>query len=284
MINCPPEPETLRRRSQGIDVEGGLRRTYSLEKRVGGVPRHWEPQRVEIPHKRDLLGRFVTQNHNSVTPVQDFESHLGQEINEVQTVTATPFTASTASPMLRGEFVEPPLLDYDQYNAALNQPGAFEEQFHYIDTGDVTVEPKRQELPVDQLHGHFQEEEPVAQLQGDPGLSFHQVFPQQEPFQPTGQQHDHLHGQFETQTDEQSSELFQGHQQLQGHFEEQPFQDNQGRSREPFGEQFAEQQFFSPPTQPPAVPEPVRKPRREVVLAGSTILFLIRICVLAATR
>merc|ERR1719382_1964267 len=97
MINCPPERDTLRRRSQGIDVEGGLWRTYSLEKRVGGVPRHWEPQRVEIPHKRDLLGRFVTQG----------------DMNEigVQTVTASP-PASSPSPMLRGELVEDEVFEY----------------------------------------------------------------------------------------------------------------------------------------------------------------------------
>ena len=101
--------------------------------------------------------------------------------------------------MLRGELVEDEVFEYDQYSSGLGQPGAFEEQFHYIDTGDVTIEPQRQELPVQQLNGHFQED---SESQADPGESFQQVFPQQEQFHPTDHQQDQLHGQFQTQTQE----------------------------------------------------------------------------------
>ena len=270
MLNCPEEQRTSRRRLDGGSdfvrqgVFGGS--THSLEKRVGGVPRHWEPQRVEVPHKRDLLGRFVNRG----------------EMNEigVQTVTASP-PASSPSPMLRGELVEDEVFEYDQYSG-LGQPGAFEEQFHYIDTGDVTIEPQRQELPVQQLNGHFQEE---AESQADPGESFQQVFPQQEQFHPTDHQQDQLHGQFQTQTQEQPSHHFQGQQQLLGHFEEQPFEEQQYQGRSPqeqFEGQFAAQQFFPSPTHPPAPPSrPLKKPRQmtEVVLAGLAFLFLtISIC------
>ena len=266
MLNCPEEQRTSRRRLD-FESQGGFGNTHSLEKRVGGVPRHWEPQRVEVPHKRDLLGRFVTQ--------------AGQgEINEigVQTVTASPPATSAPSPMLRGEIVEDEVFEYDQYSA-LAQPGAFEEQFHYIDTGDVTIQPQRQDLPVQQLIGHFQEEEPAPQFQADPGQAFQQVFPQQEQFHPTDQQLDQLHGQFQTQTQEQPSDHFQGQEELHGHFqEEQSFQEQpyQGRTRqEQFEGQFAAQQFFPSPTHPPAPPRPLKKPRMtEVVLAGLTFLFL----------
>ena len=258
MLNCPEEQRTSRRRLDGGSdfVRQGGFGSHSLEKRVGGVPRHWEPQRVEVPHKRDLLGRFVNRG----------------EMNEigVQTVTASP-PASSPSPMLRGELVEDEVFEYDQYSG-LGQPGAFEEQFHYIDTGDVTIEPQRQELPVQQLNGHFQEE---AESQADPGESFQQVFPQQEQFHPTDHQQDQLHGQFQTQTQEQPSHHFQGQQQLLGHFEEQQYQ---GRSpQEQFEGQFAAQQFFPSPTHPPAPPSrPLKKPRQmtEVVLAGLAFLFL----------
>ena len=266
MLNCPEEQRTSRRRlDSDFGRQGGFGgSTHSLEKRVGGVPRHWEPQRVEVPHKRDLLGRFVTQR-------EEVNNELG-----VQTVTALPPATSSPSPMLRGEIVEDEVFEYDQYSA-LAQPGAFEEQFHYIDTGDVTIEPQRQELPVQQLHGHFQEDEPAPQLQADPGQAFQQVFPQQEQFHPTDQQ-DQLHGQFQTQTQEQPSDHFQGQEQLLGHFQEQSFQEQpyQGRSRqEQFEGQFAVQQFFPPPTHPPAPPRPLKKPRMtEVVLAGLAFLFL----------
>ena len=224
MLNCPEEQRTSRRRLDGgsdfLRQGGFAAGSHSLEKRVGGVPRHWEPQRVEVPHKRDLLGRFVSREQNEI---------------EVQTVTASPPVVSSSSPMLRGELFEDEVFEYDQYSG-LAQPAAFEEQFHYIDTGDVTIEPQRQELPVQQLNGHFQEE-------GDPGEPFQQVFPQQEQFQPTDQQEfDQLHGQFQTQTQEQPSHHFQGQEQLLGHFEEQPYQ---GRSpEEQFEGQFPVQQFF----------------------------------------
>ena len=93
MLNCPEEQRTSRRRLD-FESQGGFGSTHSLEKRVGGVPRHWEPQRVEVPHKRDLLGRFVTQR-------EEVNNELG-----VQTVTALPPATSSPSPMLRGEIVE----------------------------------------------------------------------------------------------------------------------------------------------------------------------------------
>jgi len=175
--------------------------------------------------------------------------------------------------MLRGELVEDEVFEYDQYSG-LGQPGAFEEQFHYIDTGDVTIEPQRQELPVQQLNGHFQED---SESQADPGESFQQVFPQQEQFHPTDHQQDQLHGRFQTQTQEQPSHHFQGQQQLLGHFQEQSFEEQQYQGRSPqeqFEGQFAAQQFFPSPTHPPAPPSrPLKKPRQmtEVVLAGIQI-------------
>ena len=261
MLNCPEEQRSSRRRldrGAGLEIQGGFGNGgYTLDKRVGGVPRHWEPQRVESPQERDLLGRFVAE----------------QEMNKVgvQTVTASP-PASSPSPMLRGKIVEDEVFEYNQYDA-LAQPGAFEEQFHYIDTGDVTIEPQRQQLPI-QLNGQFQEE-PAAQFHADPGESFQQVFPQQEQFHPTDQQQDQLHGQFQSQPEEQPSDNFQGQDQLHGHFQEQSFQEQpyQGRSREQFEGQFAKQQFFPSPTLPPAPPRPQRKPRTEVVLAGLAFIF-----------